>query len=164
EYEPNMVCAVSASLTRLWLSREGRRAIQPGTADVLRTLNRRGYSLCILENTPAEDELNAWLVTEGLASCFRTVLLSSKIRLRKPDPAAYRLAARCADASVRECAFVGGPMDLTGAAAASFGLAVLLDSGESVGFSHRAGTAGNAVQAGAMEGLLDLFPDRRETA
>ena len=168
EYEPNMVCAVAASLSRLWLSREGRRDIRPGTAEILRRLNRRGYTLCILENTPSEDELPEWLVTEGLASCFHTVLLSSKIRLRKPDPAAYRLAARCAAAPVGECAFVGGYADLAGAASAAFGMAVLLDDGMPPGGAYRAGGPGGTgtprafVSAESIEDLPGLFPDRRE--
>lgn len=150
EYEPNMVYANATSLTRLWLEREGRRVLRPGMREVLEELCRRGYTLGILENTPSEDELPDWLVTEGLVQRFRTVLLSSKIRLRKPDPAAYRLAARCAGASVGQCAFVGGGADMEGAGAV-FARTVRMEDGEPP-----------FAEAQPPELLLEQFPDRGE--
>ena len=39
--------------------------------------------------------------------CLKTVILSSKVRLRKPDPAIYLLASRCIGSAPENCAYVG---------------------------------------------------------
>ena len=64
------------------------------------------------------------MTEDKVAHCFKTVILSSKVRIRKPDPAIYHLACRCIGSKESECAYVGdNPVrDVEGTRAASFGM------------------------------------------
>lgn len=47
------------------------------------------------------------MAADGVAQCFKTTILSSKVRLRKPDPDIYHLACRCIGTPEANCAYVG---------------------------------------------------------
>jgi len=57
-------------------------------------LSRRGYTLGIIANTITETEIPDWLEADGLTTYFKAVVLSSKVRYRKPGPEIYWEAAR----------------------------------------------------------------------
>ena len=84
EYEPNMVFANAARLTRLWRDHDGRRVARPDAVDTIKELCARGYTLGIIANTVTETEIPDWMAADGVAQCFKTTILSSKVRLRKP--------------------------------------------------------------------------------
>jgi len=91
------------------------------------------------------------------------VILSSKVRLRKPDPAIYLLAARCIGAAPEACAYVGdNPVrDVEGAVAAGYGSMVLF---EDAGTADREGTAPTVMpdyRIHHFSELLELFPARK---
>ena len=104
DYPAERVAPHAARLTRLWRDHDGRRLAHEGVVDTLRELKRRGYKLGIIANTITETEIPDWMCEAGVADCFKTVILSSKVRLRKPDPAIYLLAARCAGSIPENCA------------------------------------------------------------
>ena len=92
DYPVDLVCAVAGKLTRLWRDHDGRRVARPDVKDTLVELDHRGYTMGIIANTITETEIPDWMIEDGVARYFKTVILSSKVRLRKPDPAIYRLA------------------------------------------------------------------------
>ena len=159
EYEPNTIYANAPRLARLWLDREGRRTARPDAVETVRELSRRGYVLGLLANTTSETEIPDWLVTEGLADCFRATLLSAKVRLRMPDPALFHLACRCLGAAEGQCAYVGGgdARDTAGARRAGFGLTVLLDAPDLPGACRNPADARERAAA-SLRSLLDIFP------
>ncbi|MCD8330167.1 MAG: HAD family hydrolase, partial [Lachnospiraceae bacterium] len=107
DYPAEVLAPNSARLTRLWRDHDGRREAHPDVVPTLRELKHRGYKLGIIANTITETEIPDWMCSAGVADCFKTVILSSKVRLRKPDVAIYQLAARCIDSPVENCAYVG---------------------------------------------------------
>lgn len=150
EYEPNMVCANAPRLGALWREHSGRRGPRPGAAALVKELSGRGYRLGIVSDTASEMEIPDWLVSDGIAQCFHTTLLSCKIRLRKPDPEVFRLAARCAGTPPAACAYVGDrPRDLDGAGEAGFGIRVLLGA---------PGSWDGGPSVPSLEDLSALFP------
>ena len=163
DYPAERVAPHAARLTRLWRDHDGRRLAHEGVVDTLRELKRRGYKLGIIANTITETEIPDWMCEAGVADCFKTVILSSKVRLRKPDPAIYLLAARCAGSIPENCAYVGdNPVrDVEGALDAGYGCMVLF---EDAGTADREGKAPKRLpdyRIHAIPELLDLFPPRK---
>ena len=163
DYPAERVAPHAARLTRLWRDHDGRRLAHEGVVDTLRELKRRGYKLGIIANTITETEIPDWMCEAGVADCFKTVILSSKVRLRKPDPAIYLLAARCAESIPENCAYVGdNPVrDVEGALDAGYGCMVLF---EDAGTADREGKAPKRLpdyRIHAIPELLDLFPPRK---
>ncbi|MHC1786475.1 MAG: HAD family hydrolase [Christensenellales bacterium] len=129
DYPQEILAPNAARLTRLWRDHDGRRVPRPDVTDTVKKLCGRGYKLGIIANTITETEIPDWMCQEAIAGCFRTVILSSKVRMRKPDPAIYHLAARCIGSAPAACAYVGdNPVrDVEGTVASGFGAMILLD-------------------------------------
>lgn len=133
DYPPEVTAANAARLTRLWRDHDGRRVAREGVEDTVAQLHARGYKLGIIANTVTETEIPDWMVDAGVAKFFTSVLLSSKVRLRKPDPAIYLLAARAIDSPPERCAYIGDnpKRDVEGTFAAGYGLMIrIVDDGK----------------------------------
>ena len=160
DYSADAVAPHAARLTRLWRDHDGRRLAHEGTAETLRTLKERGYKLGIIANTVTETEIPDWICESHLADCFQRVILSSKVRLRKPDPAIYLLAARSIGSKPEECAYVGdNPVrDVEGALDAGFGMMVLFEDAGTADREGKAPTRKPTCTIRAIPELLDIFP------
>ncbi len=162
DYPAERVAPHAAKLTRLWRDHDGRRVPHDDVKPTLLELQRRGYKLGIIANTITETEIPDWMCHDEVAGCFKTVILSSKVRLRKPDPAIYLLGARCIGSVPENCAYVGdNPVrDVEGAVDAGFGAMVLY---ENAGTADREGKAPTVLPDYTIRSigeLLDLFPPR----
>ncbi len=132
DYPQEVLAPNAARLTRLWRDHDGRRVHRSDVPETIRELYRRGYKLGIIANTITEIEIPDWMCSEELAGYFKSVILSSKVRLRKPDPEIFFLAAKSIGSIPRECAYVGdNPVrDVEGAVKAGYGAMILLDAPE----------------------------------
>ena len=162
DYPPERIAPNAARLTRLWRDHDGRRVPHDGVKETLRELKRRGYKLGIIANTVTETEIPDWMCRDQVADCFRTVILSSKVRLRKPDPAIYLLAARCIGSIPENCAYVGdNPVrDVEGAVDAGYGSMVLFEDAGTADREGKQPTVLPDYRIKAIRELLDLFPPR----
>ena len=163
DYEPNMVFANAAKLTRLWRDHDGRRVARPDAVATLKELCARGYTLGIIANTVTETEIPDWMAADGVAQCFKTTILSSKVRLRKPNPEIYHLACRCIGTPEANCAYVGdNPVrDVEGTQAAGFGMMIRIDEPDTLNMEHATGkefTPDHVITS--LSQLLDIFPAR----
>jgi len=160
EYPAEVIAPNAARLTRLWRDHDGRRVAHDGVLETIPELKRRGYKIGIIANTITETEIPDWMCEAKIADCFTTVILSSKVRLRKPDTAIYLLAARCIGSKPENCAYVGdNPVrDVEGAINSGYGSMVLF---EDAGTADREGvlpTVQPTHRIKAIPELLDLFP------
>ena len=162
DYPASVVGPNAARLTRLWRDHDGRRVVHEGTLETLRELKARGYKLGIIANTVTETEIPDWMCRDGVADCFKTVILSSKVRLRKPDPAIYQLAARCIGSKPENCAYVGdNPVrDVEGAVNAGFGAMILFEDAGTADREGKAPTVQPDYRIHGIPELLDLLPAR----
>ena len=162
DYPASVVGPNAARLTRLWRDHDGRRVVHEGTLETLRELKARGYKLGIIANTVTETEIPDWMCRDGVADCFKTVILSSKVRLRKPDPTIYQLAARCIGSAPENCAYVGdNPVrDVEGAVNAGFGAMILFEDAGTADREGKAPTVQPDYRIRSIPELLDLFPAR----
>jgi putative hydrolase of the HAD superfamily len=162
DYDPDIIAPNAARLTRLWRDRDGRRVAHEDVVPTLLELKKRGYKLGIIANTITETEIPDWMCTAHVASAFQSVILSSKVRIRKPDPAIYLLASRSINSKPETCAYVGdNPVrDVDGALNAGYGSMILY---EDAGTADREGvTPTNEPDyvIRTLGDLLDLFPPR----
>ena len=163
DYDPNMIFANAPRLTRLWRDHDGRRVARPDAVATLRELKNRGYTLGIIANTVTETEIPDWMAADKVADCFKVTILSSKVRLRKPDPAIYHLACRCIGTPEVNCAYVGdNPVrDVEGTQAAGLGMMIRIDEPDTLNMEKATGkefTPDHVITA--LSELLDLFPAR----
>jgi 2-haloacid dehalogenase len=77
----------------------------PEVADMLRALKARGMACAILSNGEPE-MLNEAVIAAGIAPLLDAVLSFESVRVFKPDPRVYRLAARRFNLAPREMGFV----------------------------------------------------------
>ena len=162
DYPAEVIGPNAARLTRLWRDHDGRRVVHEGTLETIHELKARGYKLGIIANTVTETEIPDWMCRDGVADCFKTVILSSKVRLRKPDPTIYQLAARCIGSKPENCAYVGdNPVrDVEGAVNAGFGAMILFEDAGTADREGKAPTVQPDYRIRSIPELLDLFPER----
>jgi putative hydrolase of the HAD superfamily len=165
EYDKELIAAHAPKLTRLWRDHDGRRVARKDAKATLLELCRRGYTLGIIANTITETEIPDWMTEDKVAHCFKTVILSSKVRIRKPDPAIYHLACRCIGSKESECAYVGdNPVrDVEGTRAAGFGMMIRIDEPDTL--NREKATGKEFIPDAVIESLSDLlniFPERKD--
>ncbi len=129
DYDPELICANAGRLTRLWRDHDGRRVPRPDVKSTIIELDRRGYTLGIIANTVTETEIPDWMIQDKVAHYFKSVILSSKVRIRKPDPQIYYLACRSIGKQPENCAYVGdNPIrDVQGTRDAGFAMMIRID-------------------------------------
>ena len=162
DYPAERIAPHAAKLTRLWRDHDGRRLAHDDVVPTLKELVRRGYKLGIIANTITETEIPDWMCQAQVADCFKTVILSSKVRLRKPDPTIYLLASRCIGSAPENCAYVGdNPVrDVEGAVNAGYGSMILYEDAGTADREGKMPTVQPNYRIKAIGELLDLFPPR----
>jgi FMN phosphatase YigB (HAD superfamily) len=160
DYPTEHICAAAGRLTRLWRDRDGRRVARPDVKSTLDELAWRGYTLGIIANTITETEIPDWMVEDGVAHLFKTVVLSSKVRIRKPDPAIYLLTCRAIGKPPENCAYVGdNPIrDVEGTREAGYGMMIRIDEPDTLINEPQEITLHPDHTIQAIADLLAIFP------
>ena len=99
---------------------------------------------------------------DQLTSYFKAVVLSSKIRYRKPGPEIYWEAARRVGVDPARCVYVGdNPIrDVVGTRIAGFGMVIILMDPEKLAKETPKGENMPDRIIHECSDLLDLFPTR----
>lgn len=162
DYPAEMIAPLAGKLTRLWRDKDGRRIPRPDVKSTVIELSRRGYLLGILANTITETEIPDWLETDNLTSYFKTLVLSSKVRYRKPGPEIYWEAARRIGVEPARCAYVGdNPIrDVEGTHLAGFGMSIILLDPEKYAKELPAENNKPDYIIDQCSDLLNIFPAR----
>lgn len=163
DYPAELIGPQHGKLTRLWRDRDGRRVPRYDAKETIIELHRRGYLLGIIANTITETEIPDWMESDGVKQYFKTVILSSKVGIRKPNPEIYWLAAREIGVEPARCAYLGdNPVrDVEGTRAAGFGMMILFD--EPATTAKEPPTCDHKPDFIIWETreLLDIFPQRK---
>ena len=96
----------AVQLNQLYRESTGTRKVDPMTRDVVLELFRRGYRLGIVSNTTSSVEVPALLKELGIPGCFETVIFSTVVGKRKPDPGILLDATRMG-VKPESCAYIG---------------------------------------------------------
>lgn len=162
DYPTEIIAPHISKLTRLWRDHDGRRVPRPDVKDTVIELHRRGYLLGIIANTITETEIPDWIIADGVTQYFKTVILSSKVRIRKPDPNIYWLAARVMRVEPAQCAYLGdNPIrDVEGTRAAGYGMMVLIEEPATIAKEPQSGNFKPDHVIQEIKDLLNIFPAR----
>jgi HAD superfamily hydrolase (TIGR01509 family) len=163
EFPAETIAPLSSKLTRLWRDCDGRRVPRDDARNTIIELSKRGYLLGIIANTITETEIPDYLETDGLSGYFKTVILSSKVGIRKPNPEIYWEAARRIGVEPAKCVYVGdNPVrDLEGTRAAGYGMFILFFEPATQAKEPPTVEIKPDYTIREMKELLDIFPPRR---
>jgi len=163
EFPAEAIAPLSSKLTRLWRDCDGRRVPREDARDTIIELSKRGYLLGIIANTITETEIPDYLETDGLSAYFKTVILSSKVGIRKPNPEIYWEAARRIGVEPVKCVYVGdNPVrDVEGTRAAGYGMFILFFEPATQAKEPPTVEIKPDYTIREMKELLDIFPPRR---
>jgi putative hydrolase of the HAD superfamily len=128
EFPEEKIAPLAGKLTRQWRDADGRREARSDVTPTVIELHNRGYSLGIIANTITETEIPDWLEEDELTDYFKTVVLSSKVGVRKPGAEIYLEAARRIGVEPSRCIYVGDnpARDIDGARLAGFGMVIII--------------------------------------
>jgi HAD superfamily hydrolase (TIGR01549 family) len=128
DFPVDQIKPVAVQLNQLYREALGLRVIFPESREVVLALFRRGYRLGLVSNTTSSVEVPALLKELEITGCFETVILSTVVGKRKPDPAILLDAAQRMGIEPRYCAYIGDRIDRDVAAArqAGFSKAIIL--------------------------------------
>lgn len=160
EFPTDLIAPLGPELTYQYRQSMGRRVVVDEGREVVDELERRGYILGIISNLIGTREIPEWLEAEKFAPYFKTVVLSSVLGIRKPDPAIYLEAARRARVEPARCAYVGDNInrDVTGARAAGFGMVVIMIAPENLIEAKITDANRPDLIIPEFRNLLDVFP------
>ena len=162
DFSVDKIAPLSGKLTRLWRDKDGRRVPRADVKQTVIELNKRGYVLGIIANTITETEIPDWLEADGLTSYFKAVVLSSKVRYRKPGPEIYWEAARRAGVAPARSVYVGDnpARDVEGTRKAGFAMTIILPESDKLEKESLADENKPDAIIHELSELLSIFPPR----
>ena len=162
-YPQDKIGPLAGKLTRLWRDHDGRRVPRPDATSTIIELHKRGYLLGIIANTITETEIPDWMEAEGISGYFKAVVLSSKVRVRKPNPEIYWEAARRIGVEPAKCAYLGdNPVrDVEGTRAAGFGMMIVFLEPATLAKEPPTGEFKSDYTIREIRELLDIFQPRQ---
>ncbi len=163
DWPAEQISAMAVELNQLYRAMTGTRTVFPETHDVVLELFRRGYRLGLVSNTTSSVEVPAALQELHVIGCFETIILSTVVGKRKPDPAILLEATQRMGIAPEKCAYVGDRADRDVAAArrAGFSKAVILRDPRQAKLEREAGahlTPDSKITN--LTDLLEIFPLR----
>ena len=163
DFPAEKIAPLSGKLTRLWRDCDGRRVPRDDVKETVIKLSKRGYLLGIIANTITETEIPDWLKDDGLTEYFKTVVLSSKVEIRKPNPEIYLEAARRIGVEPEKCVYVGdNPVrDVDGTRAAGYGMMIIMLEPASLAKNPLTDESKPDYTIRQIKDLLDIFPPRQ---
>jgi HAD superfamily hydrolase (TIGR01549 family) len=128
DFPAAQISGMAIQLNQLYREATGQRVAFPETRDVILELFRRGYRLGLVSNTTSSVEVPALLQELEITGCFETVILSTVVGKRKPNPAILLDATRRMGIAPEACAYIGDRVDRDVAAGrkAGFSKAIIL--------------------------------------
>ena len=161
EFPRQQIGEIAIQLNQLYRESTGVRTIHPESREVILELFRRGHRLGLVSNTTSSVEIPALLKEWELTGCFETVILSTVVGKRKPDPAILLEATQRMGIDPEHCAYIGDRIerDVAAARGAGFSKAVILRDPQDSGVDRTDGAnlAPDHVIDNLRE-LLEIFP------
>jgi putative hydrolase of the HAD superfamily len=162
DYPGQDISPIATELTYQYRQSMGKRVLVSDAREVIMELDRRAYKLGIISNVISSREIPEWLEADGLDKYFKSVVLSSLFRYRKPDPEIYWEAAKRISVPPQRCVYVGDnpDRDVAGTREAGFGMVIILMDR----LEMEKGPPGNEnipdVIIHEFKQLLDIFPNQ----
>ncbi len=111
DFPSELIGGIAVQLNQMYREAIGLRVVFPESREVVLELFRRGYRLGLVSNTTSSVEVPALLKELEITGCFETVILSTVVGKRKPDPAILLDAVQRMGISPEQCAYIGDRID-----------------------------------------------------
>jgi HAD superfamily hydrolase (TIGR01662 family) len=162
DFPAEVISPIATELTYQYRQTMGKRILQQDARQVISELDKRGYQLGIISNVITSKEIPDWLEADGLSIYFKSVVLSSLFRHRKPNPEIYWEAARRIGIPPEKCAYVGDnpARDVVGTRRAGFGMVIILMDRKELEKESPSGENIPDVIIHEFKQLLDIFPTK----
>ncbi len=163
EYPEAKISKNAVRLNQLFRNCIGKKSVFPETKEVVTELFRRGYRLGLVSNTTSSIEAPAEIESLRLTGYFETIVLSTVVGARKPDPEILQVAMRQMDVSPEKCVYVGDRVDRDVAVTRKAGLskAIIMQDGRS---AENQNSDDPSLEPDHLihnlKELLDIFPSR----
>jgi len=163
EFPKEKIAPLAGTLTRQWRDSDGRRVARSDVTKVVVELSKRGYLLGIIANTITESEIPDWLEEDGLTNYFKSIILSSKVGVRKPGAEIYLEAASRIGVDPARCMYVGDnpARDIEGARLAGYGMVIIIREPATMKKVSNYDEVQPDLFIDELSELLDIFPARR---
>jgi HAD superfamily hydrolase (TIGR01509 family) len=160
-----LIRANAVTLNQLYRDSLSTRTAYPETYDVILSLYRRGYRLGLVSNTTSSVEVPALLKDMHIIGCFETIILSTVIGKRKPDPNILLDATDRMGVDPAKCAYIGDQpkRDVAAAQKAGFAKSVIIRQGRKSHINVDNPFLVPDHKIKNLKELLDIFPDREPT-
>ncbi|MDX9801375.1 MAG: HAD family hydrolase [Spirochaetia bacterium] len=142
---------------------KGERIMHAEAAPLVKTLKERGYRVGLISNTVSPTMVPDELKAAGFFDDLEVVVMSSVERLRKPDPAIFRLACKRAGVAPEKCVYIGDApnRDVEGPRKAGFAGIIIISGKNYNPESDKGPMREPDVVVENLTELYNLFPDRR---
>ena len=161
DFPAGQIGGMAVRLNQLYREATGLRVVFPESREVVLELFRRGYRLGLVSNTTSSVEVPALLKELEITGCFETIILSTVVGIRKPNPAILLDATQRMGIVPEDCAYIGDRIDRDVAAArkARFPKAIILRDPRQPKLEELEGSdlAPDHLLTNLRE-LLDIFP------
>ena len=158
----DLVRANAVILNQLYRDSLSTRTAFPETYEVILQLYRRGYRLGLVSNTTSSVEVPALLKELHIIGCFETIILSTVIGKRKPDPNILLDATDRMGVDPAKCAYIGDQpkRDVAAAQKAGFAKSVIIRQGRksSINVDNPYLVPDHKIKN--LTELLEIFPER----
>ena len=153
---------VAAELMLAWGEHKGWVIPKPGAGETVRVLKQRGYRLGVISKSTSTLDIPRSLENFGWKDYFDVVVLSSDLKIRKPDPEPFLEAARRMGIPPSRCAYLGNRIskDIVGCRRAGFALGIVLEPADGPRPDELDQPVKPDLVIHSLTELLDLFPVR----
>lgn len=163
DFPSDKISGMAVQLNQLYRESTGKRTALPESREVVLELFRRGYRLGLVSNTTSSVEVPALLKELEITGCFETVILSTVIGKRKPNPNILLEATQRMSIAPEHCAYIGDRVerDVAASRKAGFSTAVILrDPNKPLADGMNEADLAPDHIIDNLRKLLDIFPPR----
>ena len=135
---------------------KGDRVMDPDAAPVIKGLKKRGYRVGLVSNTVSSTMLPEEMASVDVWDDMEVAILSSDVRIKKPNPEIFRMACEKADIAPEKCVYIGDQpnRDVEGPRKAGFAGVILLKTDA---YDPEKDTGPLRAPDAAVDKLTDLF-------
>jgi len=163
DYPSEQVRELAVQLNQLYRDAHSQKIVFPESREVILELFRRGYRLGLVSNTTSSIEVPGMLKEMEIGGCFETIVLSTAVGVRKPNPEILIDAANRMGVAPEKCVYIGDRIDrdVTAARRAKFSKVILMQDHRSP--DREAGNDSSLTPDHVIQNLrqlLEYFPPR----
>ncbi len=142
---------------------KGDRVMYPEASPVIKELKKRGYRVGLISNTVSSTLLPEELKAVDIWDDMEVAILSSDVRIKKPNPEIFRMGCEKAGIAPEKCVYIGDQpnRDVEGPRKSGFAGVILLKTEAYDPEKDKGPLRAPDAVVDTLTELLDIFPPRK---